>query len=335
MHPLSAILLASASLVVAFNARKIYHYAHNPQARSPKQYTLLDHYSAEDFMNESLWKYFTEPDPTGGQTNYLSNADAAMAGLAYVQNGQAILAVDSKNDLPLGANRDSVRITSTKEYNGGLFIADFAAMAYGCAVWPAYWSVGNNWPFDGEIDIIEGVNLKPANQYTLHTGPDSDCVLVTNLSTTSGSAPYTGHVLGTECDSSNGHDAGCAFLDPSNTSFGQDFNMAGGGIFAHLWDSSGLQMWHFVRDSIPEDIQNGQPDPSSWSTPVAFWSSLGCDFASDLQNQHLIINTALGGGWASSDYPNSGCPGTCSDQTAVGKNFVDAKWVINNISVYE
>jgi hypothetical protein len=30
-----------------------------------------------------------------------------MAGLAYVQNGQAILAVDSKNDLPLSANRDS------------------------------------------------------------------------------------------------------------------------------------------------------------------------------------------------------------------------------------
>ena len=30
-----------------------------------------------------------------------------MAGLAYVQDGQAILAVDSKNDLPLGANRDS------------------------------------------------------------------------------------------------------------------------------------------------------------------------------------------------------------------------------------
>jgi hypothetical protein len=37
----------------------------------------------------------------------LSYADAAEAGLAYVQDGQAILAVDSKNDLPLGAKRNS------------------------------------------------------------------------------------------------------------------------------------------------------------------------------------------------------------------------------------
>ena len=160
------------------------------------------------------------------------------------------------------------------------------------------------------------------NQYTLHTGPDSGCVLVTNLSTTSKRAPYTGHVLNTGCDSSSGNDTGCAFLDPSNTSFGQDFNLAGGGVFALLWDSSGLQMWHFVRNSIPKDIQNGQPDPSSWTTPVAFWSSVGCNFPSDVQNQHLVINTALGGGWASSDYPNSGCPGTCSDQISIGKNFV-------------
>ena len=52
MSLLSAFLLVSASLVVAFNAVKASH-AHNAQARSPKQYTMLDHYSAEDFMNET------------------------------------------------------------------------------------------------------------------------------------------------------------------------------------------------------------------------------------------------------------------------------------------
>jgi len=56
----------------------------------------------------------------------------------------------------------SVRIASTKTYSSGLFISDFAAMAHGCAVWPAYWSLGRGWPDGGEMDIIEGVNQKTA-----------------------------------------------------------------------------------------------------------------------------------------------------------------------------
>lgn len=332
--PLTAILLASASLAVAFDTRKASVRArHVRHARSPTQYSLVDHYGAQDFMNESLWSYYTQQDPTGGQTNYLSQADAANAGLAYVQGGQAILAVDSTNDLPPGAKRNSIRITSTKTYdNGSLVIADFAAMAHGCGVWPAYWSVGHPWPDAGEIDIIEGVNLKPTNQYTLHTGAGSDCVLVT---TTSGDAPYTANTLGTECRSSDGSNAGCGFSDPKNTTFGHNFNMAGGGVFVHLLDSAGLKIWHFERPSIPQDIQNGHPDPSSWPTPAAFWSSLGCDFASHIYDHHLVINTALGGGWADSDYPNSGCPANWSDQIATGKNFLYAKWMINYIAVYQ
>ena len=48
----------------------------------------------------------------------------------------------------------SVRITSNKSYNSGLFIADFFSMPHGCSVWPAYWTVGPDWPNAGEIDII-------------------------------------------------------------------------------------------------------------------------------------------------------------------------------------
>lgn len=61
MHPLtSAMLLASASLAVAFainTSKASVHagsaqHARNAQARNPKQYILVDHYSAEDFMDE-------------------------------------------------------------------------------------------------------------------------------------------------------------------------------------------------------------------------------------------------------------------------------------------
>jgi hypothetical protein len=63
----------------------------------------------------------------------------------------------------------SMRISTTKTYNGGLFIADFGRMPFGCSLWPAYWSYGTSstWPEGGEIDILEGVN----NQVTLVIPP--------------------------------------------------------------------------------------------------------------------------------------------------------------------
>jgi len=55
-----------------------------------------------------LWAFFTGPDPTGGQVNYLSGADAQENSLAYVQgDNKAVLRVDSWTDLPLGAPRNS------------------------------------------------------------------------------------------------------------------------------------------------------------------------------------------------------------------------------------
>lgn len=41
---------------------------------------------------------------------------------------------------------------------GGISVIDLEHMPSGCGTWPAFWSVGPNWPSAGEIDIIEGVN---------------------------------------------------------------------------------------------------------------------------------------------------------------------------------
>ncbi|KAI0042189.1 glycoside hydrolase family 16 protein [Auriscalpium vulgare] len=330
---LSSLVLATLAGSEGSLRSRHHEHARSVQARA-KTYNLEDMYKGKDFLNEQKWSYFTAPDPTGGQVNFLSHSDAVSEGLAYVQDdGVTVLAVDNKNDLPLGNNRNSVRISSTKTYSSGLFIADFWAMAHGCSVWPAWWSVGPNWPNGGEIDIIEGVNNKPTNQYTLHSGAGSSCTL-TNNPPTSGVDAFTGNVIGTTCQSADGANAGCGVLDTDTRSFGHGFNVQGGGVFAHLWDSNGVKMWRFSRGEIPADIEAGKPDPTSWPTPVAFWSSDNCDIAEHFHDHQLVIDTTLCGGFAGGDYPNSGCPGTCQEAVANKTNFDFAQWKINYIAVY-
>lgn len=147
--------------------------------------------------------------------------------------GQAYIGVDYKTVLKdLNARgRPSVRLESKKIYNGGLFIADIAHMPGStCGVWPAFWTAGKqDYPNNGEIDILENMNENKANLATLHTGPD--CTL---------DASAQGGTLSTShCSNhfSNGltqwENQGCTVLPTdSQNNYGDGFNSVGGGIYA-------------------------------------------------------------------------------------------------------
>ncbi|KAG6336027.1 hypothetical protein ID866_3062 [Astraeus odoratus] len=337
MHTLYSILVASIYLSTLAGAQKHLRSRHRHVARTSnstyainKTYTVQDFYQGEDFFNE--WSFFTAADPTGGNVAYQSLQDATAKGLAYVDgcDNSTVLAVDSTSSIPAGGNRPSVRITSNKSYSSGLFILDAAAMPVGCGTWPSFWSTGPNWPYAGEIDIVEGVNNQATNQVTLHSGTSQACTIDTTLSKS-----VTGHVLGTNCYSTPTADAGCAFSDTDPRSFGYGFNNAGGGVFALLWDNSlGMSVWHFARSDIPSDITNRAPNPANWGVPVGFWSAQTCDIGANFYQHSLVIDTTICGNWASSAYSGSGCPSTCSAMVANATNFVDAKWILNYVAVY-
>jgi hypothetical protein len=162
------------------------------------------------------------------------------------------------------------------------------------------------------------------NQYTFHTGPNQVCNVPNQAPIVDGHPAFTGTVMNTNCSSSPSNDTGCAFLDTDDTSYGQGFLGAGGGIFALLRNTDGLRIWHFDRQSIPEDVSTGQPDPDSWPSPNAFLSADNCNVDSFFSPQTIVLDTTICGGWASSDYPGSGCPGTCTQQVTDGNNFVSA-----------
>ncbi|KAG6861451.1 hypothetical protein C0995_016542 [Termitomyces sp. Mi166 len=285
---------------------------------SAKTYTLEDMYQGESFLND--WDFMEGADPTRGSVMYQSKEKAVAKHLAYVQSdGTTVLAVDDATVLANGKPRDSIRISTKKRYSGGLFIADFYAMPHGCSVWPAYWSVGPNWPNGGEIDILEGVHEQPVNQYTLHTGPGCNITNLAKSRNLKANVSYSGRMASTQCATINNDNTGCAFVDADSRSYGKGFNRIAGGVFAHLWDGTGIRVWHFPRTEIPDDITHKKPNPSSWGNPVALWSSSSCDHGI------TFLRTSIG----------AGCPGTCAEAVMDPTNYAFAKWKINYIAVYQ
>ncbi|RXW21657.1 hypothetical protein EST38_g4173 [Candolleomyces aberdarensis] len=299
------------------------------QARNntgPSPYKLEDLYRGESFLND--WDFFSAEDPTHGLVNYQTKDNAVKKNLAYVQDdGTTVLAVDDFTDVPVGGKRDSVRISTKKTYNGGLFIADFWKMPHGCSVWPAYWSVGPGWPEGGEIDILEGVHEQETNQYTLHTG--TGCTLSLN------NVRVKTNILHDQCASTPSDNRGCSFTDTDPRSYGKPFNMIAGGVFAHLWNNEGIKMWFFPRGEVPADVDAKQPNPDTWPTPVAFFSSKTCNMADNFYDHSLVLDTTLCGDFGGPTYVSAGCPGTCEQAVANTTIFKWAKWKINYIATYQ
>lgn len=158
-------------------------------------YNLQDDYTSDgNFFDK--FDFFTGPDPTEGWVDFLTYDNATSSGLIKSTNPPS-WGADSSNVISPSnaAGRPSIRLTSQKTYNHGLFILDLAHMPYSaCGVWPAFWSFSQSasWPVGGEIDIIEYVNNHKSDLMTLHT---SDGCSINGDSST-----MTGEVSTTVCD---------------------------------------------------------------------------------------------------------------------------------------
>ena len=100
----------------------------------------------------------------------MDQATAISTNLTYAGDSSAFLRADS-TDTNAKNGRNSVRITSKKQFHSGLFVFDIKHTPYGCGTWPAVWLADpSDWPGNGEIDVVETVNQgNTGNQMALHT----------------------------------------------------------------------------------------------------------------------------------------------------------------------
>ncbi|EEQ86361.1 hypothetical protein RJZ56_006804 [Blastomyces dermatitidis] len=292
-------------------------------------YVLQDDYQPSNFFDD--FAFFDGPDPSNAYVTYVDKSKALRDGLASNNNDFVYLGVDHQN-VARGRGRESVRLETKKSYKHGLIVADISHMPGNiCGTWPAFWATGATWPDDGEFDIIEGVNKQNKNVVALHT--TAGCKVEDNNK-------YSGILVTKDCDvysPNQPSNQGCLFRAPSATSYGTAFNSIGGGVYATEWTSDSISVWFFPRYQIPSNINDENPDPSTWPRPIAHFT--GCEFDKFFQEQRIIFNTAFCGDWAKATWNENGCAAggrTCEDYV---KNnpwaFSEAFWSINYMKVFQ
>ncbi|KAL4902900.1 concanavalin A-like lectin/glucanase domain-containing protein [Aspergillus multicolor] len=296
-------------------------------------YKLQESWEGEKILNH--FHFFEGADPTNGFVTYVNQTYGETAGLVKTtDSGSLYLGVDYETVLTAdGPGRESVRIESNEYYDQGLYVIDIQHMPGSiCGTWPAFWTVGPDWPTDGEIDIIEGVNKHEANEIVLHTSGTCDV---------GGGFNMTGTMSSSECGEASGT-VGCV-VEGQQGSSGDPFNEQGGGVYAMEWQEEYLKIWYFPRSSIPESLTAGTPDVTAFGTPMAHLQG-SCNFKERFTHQKLILDTTFCGDWAGGVFGDSGCPvsdasnpiQSCVNYVAENPaEYKNAYWELNSIKIYQ
>ncbi|KAK7435774.1 hypothetical protein VKT23_011621 [Stygiomarasmius scandens] len=302
-----------------------------------QQYHLSMDFSGQNFFQGFKYNESAIDFNNFGNVHFLGQSQAVNSNLTFVDsNGHAIIKVDNttngQNDPTFG--RDTVYLMSNDLMTiGSLLVFDAIHIPVGCSVWPALFTQGQQWPQQGEIDIVENVNLATKNQYSLHSGATSGTCMAAQTSNQTGTTTNNNCTVVPELD----QNTGCVTQDSSDNSFGQGFADNGGGVYAALWDENGVAMWFFERSQVPDNI-GSDPNPSSWSTPAAFYPASGCNPSTVFGPQIITLYIDICGAFAGNDQVfSSTCSSVapnCSAMVPDPSNYNEAYWEINYLRVF-
>lgn len=261
-------------------------------------YVNPDIYDSSNFF--SRFTFATADDPTHGYVDYQSQAQAQAAGLISTGSSSVRFGADGTN-IASGRGRKSVRLEGLTRYTHGLFVADIAHMPQSaCGAWPSFWTLGPNWPTNGEIDLLEQVNFENTNKMSLHTGGGSQgsCDIQNPGSQDNGTFLAPGCAV-YDGNGNYANPSGCSINSAQGNSFGDGFNARGGGVVVMQWTSAAIKVWNFARNNIPPSLQSASSSPNicEFGRPDALFVGNGCDFDANFASQQLMFTNTFCGDW--------------------------------------
>jgi hypothetical protein len=270
--------------------------------------------------------------------------------------------------------RNSIRLEGNRRFNRGLFIIDLRHMPAGCGTWPAFWLTDEaNWPVNGEIDIVEGVNFQSVAKTALHStkGCSMDDIplgtmtgewdTATGIPNAKTGIPDMTVRYAQNCFVYDPHqwlNQGCVAGDSGGGSLGEPLNEKGGGIYALEWDpiNTHIKTWVFTpHENAPENLVDAIrtasdpveerviPDPEQWPIPYGYFGigeGTSCS-ADHFRHMRLVFNLAFCGSVSGNRFQLD-CKkqaeqfDTCNEWIKSDpKEMEEAYWKIRGVYVYE
>eukprot|EP00933_Yihiella_yeosuensis_P082549 TRINITY_DN9646_c0_g1_i1.p1 TRINITY_DN9646_c0_g1~~TRINITY_DN9646_c0_g1_i1.p1 ORF type:complete len:455 (-),score=96.92 TRINITY_DN9646_c0_g1_i1:28-1320(-) len=315
------------------------------------EYTLHKDYMQGNFFDK--WEFFNDGDPTHGFVDYVDRKTAEDTSLINHTDKGVYIGSDFLTEVPRSnRGRQSIRLESTEQYNGGLFIITTDHMPTGCATWPAFWmfgqAEGHTWPEWGEYDIIEWTHDEEEVSTTLHTTDGCRQGHLKPGEHFSGEKwnPGKWNNPAVNCDvkaPGQWENQGCSQRGPTG-SVGPSFNENGGGTFAAEWDpfDEHISTWFWPKGQEPEDVKQKMPKPSTWGMPFSHFS-LKAEHChkNHFKNMRLIFDLTFCGDFAGATWGDK-CPHLaktykkCEDFVRKEPQaFKDAFWKVSQLDVYQ
>jgi hypothetical protein len=270
--------------------------------------------------------------------------------------------------------RNSIRLEGNRRFNRGLFIIDLRHMPAGCGTWPAFWLTDEaNWPVNGEIDIVEGVNFQSVAKTALHStkGCSMDDIplgtmtgewdTATGIPNAKTGIPDMTVRYAQNCFVYDPHqwlNQGCVASESGGDSLGEPLNKKGGGIYALEWDpiNTHIKTWVFTpHENAPENLVDAirtasdpleeriMPDPEQWPIPYGYFGigdGTSCS-ADHFRHMRLVFNLAFCGSVSGNRF-HLDCKkqaeqfDTCNEWIKSDpKEMDEAYWKIRGVYVYE
>ncbi|KAM4063936.1 glycosyl hydrolases family 16 domain-containing protein [Hirsutella rhossiliensis] len=252
---------------------------------APPRWHLADTYDASNFFTK--FDFFTDKSGDAGYSVFQNESEAFRKGLVAYQDDQVYIGPDHRTVLK-GAcepdsspGRDSVRIESKARYNHGLVIARFThTPQMKCGLWPAFWTYGNNWPRDGEIDLLEGYNLNSWNQPTFRvaeTARSGRCKM--------DGADQAAYVHSGSCDEVASRGNGCSAVEAAGLT-----EPNAGSVYAMEWTSEFIKIYRWRYDLAPRNVDDDSPDTSAWGRPLVYLKNKDCNIDRHFANQRIVLD---------------------------------------------